>query len=71
MMRKRLPLIVPANVGIIKRSPNLEKAKRFVSTLLSEEGQLLLFKFDPSTPHFPLDYSGHCLYGEKTSLYLF
>lgn len=36
--------IVPANVGIIKGSPNLENAKRFVNFLLSEEGQLLLFK---------------------------
>ncbi len=36
--------IVPANVGIIKGSPNLENAKRFVNYLLSEEGQLLLFK---------------------------
>ncbi len=36
--------IVPANVGIIKGGPNLENAKRFVNYLLSEEGQLLLFK---------------------------
>ncbi len=36
--------IVPANVGIIKGCPNLENAKRFVNFLLSEEGQLLLFK---------------------------
>lgn len=36
--------IVPANVGIIKGSPNLENAKRFVNYLLSEEGQLLLFR---------------------------
>ncbi len=38
--------IVPANVGIVKGGPNSENAKRFVSYLLSEEGQMLLFKPD-------------------------
>ncbi|MBM4338487.1 MAG: extracellular solute-binding protein [Deltaproteobacteria bacterium] len=36
--------IVPANVGIVKGGPNPENAKRFVNYLLSEEGQMLLFK---------------------------
>lgn len=38
--------IVPANVGIVKGGPNSENAKRFVNYLLSEEGQVLLFKPD-------------------------
>jgi len=38
--------IVPANVGIVKGSPNLENAKAFIHYLLSEEGQMLLFKSD-------------------------
>ncbi len=38
--------IVPANVGIVKGGPNSENAKRFVNYLLSEEGQMLLFKPD-------------------------
>jgi len=38
--------IVPANVGIIKGSPNFENAKAFIHYLLSEEGQMLLFKSD-------------------------
>ena len=38
--------IVPANVGIVKGAPNAENAKRFVHYLLSEEGQMLLFKSD-------------------------
>lgn len=38
--------IVPANVGILKGSPNFENAKSFVHFLLSEEGQMLLFKPD-------------------------
>jgi len=39
-----LTSIVPANVGIIKNSPNPEGAKRFVNFLLSDDGQRLLFK---------------------------
>jgi phosphoglycerate transport regulatory protein PgtC len=38
--------IVPANVGIVKGAPNAENAKRFIHYLLSEEGQMLLFKPD-------------------------
>ncbi|MDI7261408.1 MAG: extracellular solute-binding protein [Thermodesulfobacteriota bacterium] len=38
--------IVPANVGMVKGSPNSENAKRFINYLLSEEGQMLLFKPD-------------------------
>ena len=38
--------IVPANVGIVKGAPNIENAKSFVNYLLSEEGQMLLFKPD-------------------------
>jgi ABC-type Fe3+ transport system substrate-binding protein len=38
--------IVPANVGMVKGGPNSENAKRFVNYLLSEEGQMLLFKSD-------------------------
>ena len=38
--------IVPANVGIVKGSPNFENAKAFIHYLLSEEGQMLLFKPD-------------------------
>jgi len=38
--------IVPANVGIVKGGPNSENAKRFINYLLSEEGQMLLFKPD-------------------------
>jgi ABC-type Fe3+ transport system substrate-binding protein len=38
--------IVPANVGIVKSGPNPENAQRFIQYLLSEEGQLLLFKPD-------------------------
>jgi phosphoglycerate transport regulatory protein PgtC len=38
--------IVPANVGMVKGGPNPENAKRFINYLLSEEGQLLLFKAD-------------------------
>jgi len=38
--------IVPANVGLVKNGPNSENAKRFINFLLSEEGQLLLFKPD-------------------------
>lgn len=36
--------IVPANIGLVKGGPNPENAKRFVNYLLSEEGQMLLFK---------------------------
>jgi ABC-type Fe3+ transport system substrate-binding protein len=36
--------VVPANVGMVKGGPNAENAKRFINYLLSEEGQLLLFK---------------------------
>jgi len=36
--------IVPANVGLVKNGPNSENAKSFIHFLLSEEGQLLLFK---------------------------
>lgn len=36
--------IVPANVGLVKGGPNPENAKRFMNYLLSEEGQMLLFK---------------------------
>ncbi len=36
--------IVPANVGVVKGGPNPENAKQFINYLLSEEGQLLLFK---------------------------
>jgi len=36
--------IVPANVGIVKGGPNSENAKRFINYLLSEEGQMVLFK---------------------------
>jgi spermidine/putrescine-binding protein len=38
--------IVPANVGWVKNGPNEENAKRFIHYLLSEEGQMLLFKPD-------------------------
>jgi len=38
--------IVPANVGIVKGGRNPENARRFVNYLLSEEGQMLLFKPD-------------------------
>jgi len=38
--------IVPANVGMVKNAPNQENAKLFINFLLSEEGQLLLFKPD-------------------------
>jgi ABC-type Fe3+ transport system substrate-binding protein len=38
--------IVPANVGWVKNGPNEENAKRFIHHLLSEEGQMLLFKPD-------------------------
>jgi ABC-type Fe3+ transport system substrate-binding protein len=38
--------IVPANVGIVKGSPNFENSKAFIHYLLSEEGQMLLFKSD-------------------------
>lgn len=38
--------IVPANVGLVKNGPNAENAKRFINYLLSEEGQMLLFKPD-------------------------
>jgi ABC-type Fe3+ transport system substrate-binding protein len=38
--------IVPANVGIVKGGPNPENAQRFIQYLLSEEGQMLLFKSD-------------------------
>jgi len=38
--------IVPANVGLVKNAPNAENAKTFISYLLSEEGQMLLFKPD-------------------------
>jgi spermidine/putrescine-binding protein len=38
--------IVPANVGMVKNGPNSENAKRFINFLLSEEGQMLLFKPD-------------------------
>lgn len=38
--------IVPANVGLVKNSPNVDNAKRFINFLLSEEGQMLLFKPD-------------------------
>jgi len=38
--------IVPANVGLVKNGPNAENAKAFISYLLSEEGQMLLFKPD-------------------------
>jgi ABC-type Fe3+ transport system substrate-binding protein len=38
--------IVPANVGLVKNGPNEENAKRFIHYLLSEEGQMLLFKPD-------------------------
>jgi spermidine/putrescine-binding protein len=38
--------IVPANVGVLKGAPNIENAKSFVNYLLSEEGQMLLFKPD-------------------------
>jgi phosphoglycerate transport regulatory protein PgtC len=38
--------IVPANVGVVKGGPNPENAKQFINYLLSEEGQLLLFKKD-------------------------
>jgi ABC-type glycerol-3-phosphate transport system substrate-binding protein len=38
--------IVPANVGIIKGAPNVENAKRFINYLLSDEGQMLLYKSD-------------------------
>ena len=38
--------VVPANVGIVKGSPNFENAKSFINFLLGEEGQMLLFKPD-------------------------
>jgi phosphoglycerate transport regulatory protein PgtC len=38
--------IVPANVGLVKNGPNAENAKAFINYLLSEEGQMLLFKPD-------------------------
>ena len=38
--------IVPANVGLVKNGPNAESAKAFINHLLSEEGQMLLFKPD-------------------------
>jgi len=38
--------IVPANVGMVKNGPNSDNAKRFINFLLSEEGQMLLFKPD-------------------------
>jgi len=38
--------IVPANVGLVKNGPNAENAKAFIHYLLSEEGQMLLFKSD-------------------------
>ena len=38
--------IVPANVGLVKNGPNAENAKLFTNFLLSEEGQMLLFKPD-------------------------
>jgi ABC-type Fe3+ transport system substrate-binding protein len=38
--------IVPANVGMVKNAPNQENAKLFINFLLSEEGQLSLFKPD-------------------------
>ena len=41
-----LTSIVPANMAIIKNSPNPEGARRFVNYLLSDDGQRLLFKPD-------------------------
>jgi phosphoglycerate transport regulatory protein PgtC len=38
--------VVPANAGIVKGAPNAENARSFVNFLLSEEGQMLLFKPD-------------------------
>jgi len=36
--------VLPASIGLIKGGPNPENAKKFIHFLLSEAGQLLLFK---------------------------
>jgi len=36
--------VVPANIGLIKGGPNAEPARAFINYLLSEEGQLVLFR---------------------------
>ena len=38
-----LTSVVPASVGIVKGAPNLDSAKAFVSYLLSDVGQMVLF----------------------------
>ena len=38
--------IVPANAGLVKNGPNQENGKHFINFLISEEGQMLLFKPD-------------------------
>lgn len=44
--------IVPSNIGVVKNGPNAAAARQFIEFMLSEDGQVLLFK--PSVGRLPV-----------------
>lgn len=44
--------IVPSNIGVVKNGPNSTAARKFIEFMLSEEGQLILFK--PAVGRLPV-----------------
>lgn len=49
--------IVPSNIGIVKNGPNGAAARKFIDYMLSEEGQVLLFK--PTIGRLPVRPSSY------------